>query len=351
MVGKLGCGCCGTSPSPVPGGCTVCDLLWSGYPADVLAYTDNFSAVDPGWRLLLNWIIPLYGAHPTTPVDTVPPNTITDYLRSNRLHFFRSPFITWYDRFVTLTTRAVPPAPLPNTANGRQPWLNAIRRANLYFPKNQPRKYRFEVTVNYPSDTLPRIASADHRPYHGMTGIFAVGAGSFYIYPSGLGIGTDNNSSAVLNVGLQLMNSQAFPYWLPSFEQTVTVPFGQVKLRFEYTYQPQTGIGVRSYYVNDVLQRQISANGFFFSPATSGTDCVSACGTIVQLAAYEPWRNATSPAQSYFPLWDWNGYNWLRAAGNASGPDNMIFSTTWLAANNPADKLWFDDYSMTIVSP
>ena len=349
MVGKLGCGCCQPSNAPVPGGCTVCDRLWSGYPADVLAFSDGFSSVDPGWRLLTNWTIPLYGAHPTTPFDTVPPNAITDYIRSNRLNFFRSPFIPFSD-FFTGTNRCIPPEPVPSTAQGRQPWLNVIRRANLYFPKSQPRKYSFEVTVNYPNDTLPRIGDPDYRPTTGTVGIFAVGPASFYVLPSGLGIGTDSHPSAQLNVGIQLTTSPAFPQWTPAFEQTVTVPFGQVQLRFEYTYQPQTGIGVRSYYVNGVLQREVSAAGFFFSP-TSGTDCVSACGTIVQLAAYEPWRQATSPPNSVFPLWAWNGYGWFRGGGNAAVPPSAFNTVSWLTANNPADKLWYDDYEMTIASP
>lgn len=346
MVGKLGCGCCQTSNDPVPGGCTVCDATWSGYPADVLQYSDDFSSVDPGWRLLLHLI---YYTHPTTPVGTVSPNALSDYLRNNRLHFFRSPFINFAD-FFTSTNRCIPPEPVPSTAEGRQPWLNVIRRANLYFPASRPRKYRFEVVVNYPLDSLPRIGDPDYRPFTGAVGVFAVGHASFYIFAQQLSVASDTNPNATLGVGIQLQNPPAFPQWSPTFEQGVTVPFGEVRLRFEYTYQPQTNQGTRSYYVNDVLQHEVTASGFFFS-GTTGSDCVSACGTIVQLAAYEPWRQATSPPNSVFPLWSWNGYGWFRGGGNAVVPPPAFYTVSWLATNNPVNKLYFDDYAFDFVSP
>jgi hypothetical protein len=355
MVGLLGCGCCQPNDDPVPSGCTVCSATVSNCKADVLPYTDSFSAVDSGWRLLFNWIIPTTtGAHPTSPIDTVPPNTISDYIRGGKCYFFKSPFVTYVEPWFGIGgTRCIPAEPLPSTAEGRQSWLNVIRYANLYFPKSQPRKYVFEITVNYPSNTLPKIStpSSVFNPRHGVYSIFAIGPASMYVWPSSLDYDTDTHASPVLNVGLQLTTSPAFPSWIPSFEQTVTVPFGDVKLRFEYTYQPQTGIGVRSYYVNDVLQRSVSASGFLFSPATSGTDCISACGQIVQLASYEPWRFSQSPPSGPNPLWAWNGFNWLRAGGNAVSPPPYFYTPTWSAANNPADKLAFDNYSMTIVAP
>ena len=165
----------------------------------------------------------------------------------------------------------------------------------------------WEVTINYPQDTLPRIASIDYLPMHGVTAIFAIGLASFYVYPSNLSYNTDSHPSPTLNVGLQLTANPSFPFWVPSFEQVVSVPFGDVKLRFEYTYQPLTGIGTRSYYVNDTLQRSVTGAGFFFTP-TGGTNCVSACGTLIQLASYEPWDLRFSGPTGPYPLWAWNGY-------------------------------------------
>ena len=344
----LGCGCCQPSSDPVPGGCTVCSASVSNFTADVLPYNDDFSRVDSGWRLLIEWLFPLTTAHPTSPFNTVPPNTANDYIRGGKCFFFK-PFLSYTDPLL-LSSRCIPAEPLPSTVQGRQSWLNVIRYANLYFPKMQPRKYVFEVTVNYPVNTLPRIASpsSDFQPRHGVYSLFAVGPASMYVWASDLGFNTDTHSSPVLNVGLQLTANPTAPFWVPSFEQTVTVPFGDVKLRFEYTYQPQTGVGVRSYYVNDVLQRSVSASAFLFAPAFSGTDCVSACGQIVQLASYEPWRlNSQAPS----PLWSWNGFFWNRAGGNAASPPPYFYTPTWAAANNPAEKLAFDNYSMTISAP
>lgn len=347
MVGMLGCGCCQISDNPVPSGCTVCDATWSGYPADVVRYTDNFSSINPSWRLL-NHVTTF--THPTEPRNNIAPNALSDYIRSNRLHFFRSPFITFAD-FFTSTNRCIPPEPVPYTLDGRQPWLNVIRRANLYFPKNQPRKYRFEVVVNYPVDSLPRIGDPDYRPLTGTVGVFAIGPASFYIFAQQLSIGSDVNPNATLGVGIQIQSPPVLPQWSPTFEKGVTVPFGEVRLRFEYTYQPQTGIGVRSYYVNNILQHEVTASSFLFTPSTTGIDCVSACGVIVQLAAYEPWRQRTSPPNSVFPLWLWTGYGWSRGGGNADVPPPAFNTVSWLITNNPVNKLYFDDYSFDFASP
>lgn len=344
------CGCCEPSTVPVPPGCTVCDLLWSGYPADVTATTDDFADVDPGWRLLNTFSADGGTGHPINPIDANAPNAIADYIRTGRMHFFRSPFIVWFDNFRLFSTRAMPPAPLPNTGLGRQPWLSAIRRANLYFPIVQPRKYRFEITVNYPIDSLPRLADIDHRPAIGAVGVFAIGSANFYVFASGLQYFTDNHTGPSLTVGVINQPPPAFPFFNYTFTQSTTVPFGQVRLRFEATFNPQTNTGTHTYYVNDTAI--LTQGGVPFNNRSNGTDCASFCGQIIHLAAYEPWRWASSPPRSANPQWEWNGFNWLRGGGNAANPGRAAELTpTWSAANNPDGKLWFDNYSFDFVAP
>jgi len=343
MVGLLGCGCCqpNNEEPPPTSGCTVCDLIHLGRPADSKAFSDTFDTISKGWLL-------------TQQLDStqqpLAPNGITDYIRSGKAYFFKQRFISFFD-FWTNVTRFIPPKPVPASADGKQPLLSILRHANLYFPQVQPRKYRFEITVNYPSDTLPRIGDPDYRPLTGVVGVFAIGPANFYINAQQLSIVSDTHPSATLSVGMQLTNPAQFPAWSPTFEEAVTVPFGQVNLRFEYTYNPVTNTGTRYYFVNDVLRHSKTESAFFFSPATYGTNCISACGVRIQLAAYEPWRQQSNPPNSVFPLWRWNGFKWLRGGGDETIPPPSFNTVSWTKENNPEDKLWFDNYSFDFVSP
>lgn len=343
----LGCGCCGGNPGdPVPGGCAVCNLIWDdGYLADVTPYEDNFSNVNPGWQFLDHW--PLQN-------DPQPPNLITDYHRSNRLHWSKTPFFRWFERFVYLQTRAVPPQPLPDTSQGRLPWLNVRRYVNLYFPDSPNlRKYRFEVSVNYPRDTLPMVNLFGYGPANGVTGVFGIGYTNFHVFATGLSSGVDEHPNAQLAVGIHLKSEVSGSWTQPEFEKTVFVPFGNVNLRLEYTVNPATGTTITSYYVNDVLEREVPLDFFRSNPLgtwTATPSCWSYCGEIIRLAAFEPWRN--NPWNQAPPaVWYWNGFVWLRYTGNTTGPDGMLFGVHWSVPNIPSEKLYFDDYAMSIVAP
>lgn len=351
MVGLIGCGCCGGGGGggpTVPGGCAVCEATYNGIGTDSTAYSDGFDTADPRWEFLM----------PTWQGGGVPPapNVVTDYLRSSHLHAFKDSFFTYLDPWFGATgVRAIPRSPLPNAANGRQPWLRVRRRANMYFPASQPRTYRIAVDVNYPIDTLPNIP-VQYSPMTGAALRLQVGAQesppsneffSFYVAAQGLNVASDNHPSATLSVGCkQISPEPSRPFWTPTFAASTTVPFGMVSLALDLHYNPQSNTGTTKYYVNGSLIYTDNHNSPQF-PSTTGTDCVSFCNVKIDLDAIEPWKNQLSPATGPPVIWYWNGFAWLRGGYAMTDPPPVQAAVTWSLANNPEDKLWFDNYSFS----
>lgn len=326
MVGKLGCGCCEPNTTPVPPGCVPCA---STEPADVTPYTDDFSSVNPNWIL----------------VNPIAPNAITDYIRSGHAHIFKAPFVVYSNFSTQNIARCIPPEPVPSTGFGRQPWIDIHRFANLYFSATYPRKYRFEIVVNHPQDTIQNgLWPFTYGPKNGTWITFQVGQLNFRLYADGLttnGANNDIHPNAYVQVLIQ-ENALVPGGW----ESSTTVPFGQVKLRIDYYHNAITGDSLREYYVNDALIYS-AVNGVRIKVGAFGTgECVSVCGVKISLIGQEPWSEG---------IWKWSGQfnGWFRGGPfyNAANPPPDFQAISWTAANNPADKLWFDDYSFDFVAP
>jgi hypothetical protein len=362
MVGLLGCGCeCGGGGGGggPPTGCGVCDGIYFGFAADREPFEDDFSSVDPRWQFMGGE----YQGGPTTPVA---PNAITDYIRDGRLHAFKSPFIVWQDPpFWFGGTRAVPPVPVPDTTQWRQPWLWVRRRHDLYFPSPALRKYSFAVNVNYPQNTLPLIHGQSYvGPMMGPLLRVWIGGPenrsplteffSFTVAAQGLSPATDIHPNASLGVGVSQINPQRNDFYnqtsTPFFKTTTTVPWGLVRLRMDITWSPISKSGIKESFVNDTLVLTETFAGQA-GPSIPGANCDSFCNFIVDIDCVEPW--ALYPKGVGYiglpPIWHRGQYG-----GFARGP-SLVYPTqlmsfecvTWLASNSPQDRLWFDDYSFS----
>ena len=366
MVGLLGCGCCGGGGGGGGAGqCGECDGVYFGYAADTGAITDDFSNTDPKWELR--------GSDDHQgPQPPISPNHISDYIRSGRMYAFRSPFIVYNDPdpLFGQGVRAIPPEPVPNSWNFRQPWLWARRRHDLYFPSPAVRRYTFKITANYPRDTLPRLdgfggfvgprTGAMLRVWYGAPETRAYPRGeafSFTLAGQGLSPGTDTNPNATLAVGINQINPQRIddPIWEPNFEASVTVPWGLVELRMDVTWNPISKSGTREYFVNGTLHLTKAFSGWL-APSIPGPNCDSFCNFITDIDCLEPWARIPKGVGYLGPpvIW-WRGgvppfESFARGTvGFAPFPyPSAGGAVTWSAANNPQDKLWFDDYSVTI---
>lgn len=358
MVGLLGCGCCGGGGGggggDPPASCTRCDGIYFGYPADREPFVDDFSTVRP--NLQLRGSLEHQG-----PVAPVAPNAITDYIRGGKLYAFRSPFIVYTDPdpFFGQGLRAIPPKPFPNSASWRQPWALVRRRQDLYFPATPVRKYSFKLNVNYPQNTLPFLGG--NTPWAVLkTGVFMrvwFGAPetrafdqeffSFTVFAQNLTIGSDSSPNATLAVGISQTNPQRSvkPDRSPTFKAGVTVPWGMVELRLDVTWSPISKSGTREYYVNGVLRFTETFSGWL-APTVPGPNCDSFCNFITDIDTIEPWPGQFNPV-----IWWRGGVPPLEdfARGNqgfVGSPGPAAYAAvTWSAANNPQDRLWFDDYS------
>jgi hypothetical protein len=180
---------------------------------------------------------------------------------------------------------------------------------------------------------------------------------SFTVHAKGLGQQTDTHPSATLAVGVNQINPQRTddPIWGPNFETTVSVPWGRVELRMDVTWNPISKSGTRDYYVNGELRLSKSFTGWL-APSIPGSNCDSFCNFITELDAIEPWALYPKGVGYLGPpvIW-WRGgvppfERFARGnPGFAPFPyPSAGFAVTWAAANNPQEKLWFDDYSVTI---
>jgi hypothetical protein len=365
MVGLIGCGCCngGGGGGDPPVSCGACDGAYFGYSSDRGDVTDNFSFVDPKWELR-------GGYDHRGPQPPVTPNNIADYLRDGKLYAFRSPFIIYNDPdpLFGAGVRAIPPKPTPDSWNFRQPWVWVRRRHDLYFPSPAIRRYTFKINANYPQNTLPRLASLDGFVGPAMGVFMRVWFGapetrtfpgseffSFTVAGQGLTPGTDTNPNATLSVGISQINPQRndHPTFSPTFETSVTVPWGLVELRMDVTWNPISKSGTREYYVNGTLYLTKTFTGWL-SPSIPGQNCDSFCNFITDIESIEPWKVYASSGAVTPVIW-WRGGlppNESFARGNQGFPGSpgpaAYAAVTWSSANNPQDRLWFDDYSVTI---
>jgi hypothetical protein len=345
MVGNLGCGCCDEHEPDVPPSCVEClPTTYNGalLPTDVTSYSDSFSGLDTGWRLGPGQS---GAAPPGNAYIPRPPNSLSDYIRSSAAHAFKVnfPLFNFNDNNPFVDPRTCPPQPLPNTAVGRQPWIDLCRFFNVYLPKSTPRKYTWEVTERehgpYLAVICNDLASLVVKNLELLTSF----ADLFKIRAEGLDFVSDEHPNASLKVYVGSVPVSG------TTQNVLTVPFGAVTLRWELERLNLTGsqdeLRMRALVNNTPLLDLTTSNSLTrvmgFARPQGNPQCYRACNRVLRLMCFEPW----------FGIWRWLpiapgvGF-WDRGVSGY----NPLTDVYWHASNSPENELKYTAYSMTITN-